>query len=234
MSVPASTCLIIDYSSASSGLTVPKEGSWPQLKSGLSAEEPLTWDLLMALALLDGLVGDGGTLWGRYCQAILPVPEALTTPMCWSGARLDELQHTAIKEAALQQQVREERSSPLGIEIPCHHTLAYFKTQHRQTPPSISRPGCLRCFPPSWSPLAKVGGYPQVSTICIRTDESFVSFDQINRAGSNGLLHVSEAEHLSETIFTYAATLQSVHHQGLKDLFTLQARPGGLCSCTFY
>lgn len=34
-----------------------------RLKQGLAAAEPLTWDLLMALALLDGLAGDGGSFW---------------------------------------------------------------------------------------------------------------------------------------------------------------------------
>ena len=75
------------------------------MKAGLVTEEPLTWDLLLSLALIDGLAGDGGELWGRYCQAILPAPEALTMPMCWSVPRLDNLQHADIKEAALKQQV---------------------------------------------------------------------------------------------------------------------------------
>ena len=40
-----------------------------------------------------------------YCQAILPAPDALTLPMCWTPARLASLQHDAISDAALQQQV---------------------------------------------------------------------------------------------------------------------------------
>ena len=40
-----------------------------RLKSGLAVEgDPLPWDLLLALAVLDGMAGDGGDFWqvGRH------------------------------------------------------------------------------------------------------------------------------------------------------------------------
>ena len=40
-----------------------------------------------------------------YCEAILPAPQSLTLPMCWSDDRLDELQHDSIKDGALLQKV---------------------------------------------------------------------------------------------------------------------------------
>ena len=40
-----------------------------------------------------------------YCEAIFPAPNSLTLPMCWSRERLQQLQHEAIVDAALQQQV---------------------------------------------------------------------------------------------------------------------------------
>lgn len=40
-----------------------------------------------------------------YCEAIFPAPNSLTLPMCWSRERLQQLQHEAIVDAAMQQQV---------------------------------------------------------------------------------------------------------------------------------
>ncbi len=67
--------------------------------------EPLTFDLLLALALLDALAGDGGGLWDAYANELLPEPQQLILPMCWGEEHLRELQHAAISNAALKQQV---------------------------------------------------------------------------------------------------------------------------------
>ncbi|KAG1664648.1 hypothetical protein FOA52_011785 [Chlamydomonas sp. UWO 241] len=103
MEVPSKVALIIDFDK---GMSVPASGKWPRLKEGLATPEPLNWDLLMALAVIDGLAGDGDNFWQGYCQAILPAPETLTLPMCWSRERLDQLQHADIVDAALRQQER--------------------------------------------------------------------------------------------------------------------------------
>jgi hypothetical protein len=46
-----------------------------------------------------------------YCQAILPAPETMSLPMCWTQERLGQLQHRDIEEPALRQQVGEHRLS---------------------------------------------------------------------------------------------------------------------------
>lgn len=37
-----------------------------RLRQGASAPDPLPWDLLMALALVDGLAGDGDAFWESW------------------------------------------------------------------------------------------------------------------------------------------------------------------------
>ncbi|KXZ55802.1 hypothetical protein GPECTOR_2g1352 [Gonium pectorale] len=78
---------------------------WPRLRGGVSSSlDPLPWDVLEALALIDGLAGDGGEFWQRYCDVMLPGPEQLTLPMCWEAPRLAQLQHADIASAATAQQ----------------------------------------------------------------------------------------------------------------------------------
>jgi hypothetical protein len=60
MEVPSKVALIIDFNK---GMNVPASGKWPRLKQGLATPEPLNWDLLMALAIIDGLAGDGDNFW---------------------------------------------------------------------------------------------------------------------------------------------------------------------------
>ncbi|KAL6763080.1 hypothetical protein V8C86DRAFT_466937 [Haematococcus lacustris] len=104
LSVPKSLALMLDYNE---GLQIPAQGSWPRLVEGVQREgEPLTWDLLLALGLMDGLAGDGGPFWGAWCQAVLPPPEDLTIPLTWPDHLLQQLQHREIQAAARQQQER--------------------------------------------------------------------------------------------------------------------------------
>ncbi|EFJ46131.1 hypothetical protein VOLCADRAFT_121106 [Volvox carteri f. nagariensis] len=84
--------------------------------SSSSSADPLPWDVLQALALLDGLAGDGGEFWQVYCDALLPAPELLTLPMCWEGPRLAELQHADIANAARAQQARLSSLFPMFME----------------------------------------------------------------------------------------------------------------------
>ena len=87
-------------------IKVPSEGSWPRLAQGLGYEPPLTWDLLLSLALLDSVSGEGGKLWESYALNVLPSPASLTIPFCWTRERLDSLDHHEIIEGARQQQDR--------------------------------------------------------------------------------------------------------------------------------
>mmetsp|Transcript_24477 Transcript_24477/g.66812 ORF Transcript_24477/g.66812 Transcript_24477/m.66812 type:complete len:450 (-) Transcript_24477:151-1500(-) len=102
MAVPKGLAIVMDYNE---GLQI-SNGQWPRLRQGASSPEPLPWDMLMALALLDGLAGDGDSFWGPWCQAVLPPPEALTLPMTWGKQKLEQLQHSSIIEGALKQQER--------------------------------------------------------------------------------------------------------------------------------
>jgi len=110
LSVPRALSIVLDYKA---GLQIA-EGQWPRLQEGAGRDdpEPLTWDLLMALALMDALAGDGDAFWGAWAQAVLPPPEALCLPMCWSAQRLGALQHDAIVDGATKQQARLKRLFP--------------------------------------------------------------------------------------------------------------------------
>ncbi|KAG2434230.1 hypothetical protein HXX76_007955 [Chlamydomonas incerta] len=127
MRVPRAAAIVLDYDR---GLSVPP-ARWPRLRGGVSANiEPLPWDILQALALVDGLAGDGGEFWARYCDVLLPAPERLTLPMCWEPQRLAQLQHRAIAAAAEAQQDRlmgmfPELMEPLAADVPSWFQWAF-------------------------------------------------------------------------------------------------------------
>ena len=101
LSVPRDACLIISFEGTDKNegeILVPKDGTWPRLMQGLGFEDPLTWDVLLALALLDAVSGDGGALWQEYALNVLPSPSSLTVPFCWSQSRLEALDHQEIIE----------------------------------------------------------------------------------------------------------------------------------------
>lgn len=68
LSVSRESCLIISFEGdqRDDAIHVPSEGAWPRLSGGLDFEPALTWDFLLALALLDAISGDGGRLWESY------------------------------------------------------------------------------------------------------------------------------------------------------------------------
>ena len=75
--------------------------------SGAADEvEALTWDVLLALGVMDALAGDGGAWWAEYSGALFPAPESVSLPMCWSPKLLDALRHSSVSEAARAQQLR--------------------------------------------------------------------------------------------------------------------------------
>lgn len=80
------------------GLSVP-EAPWSRLQSGLALEEPLPWDLLLALALLDALAGDGGPFWSMYADYALPSPDQMALPMCLTQQRLAQVCFTKLDSA---------------------------------------------------------------------------------------------------------------------------------------
>ncbi|GAX82723.1 hypothetical protein CEUSTIGMA_g10149.t1 [Chlamydomonas eustigma] len=105
LSVPPQLCISVDFGKEN-GLSLPSGGSWPRLQAGLEAPDPLTWDLLMSLALLDCISGNGGQFWMDYSSSVFPEKQSLLLPMCWPMPLLRELQHPEIMEGALKQQAR--------------------------------------------------------------------------------------------------------------------------------
>lgn len=102
-SVPMDRCIVVDYTNE--GLRLPV-GEWPRVSRGLAKDNALPWDIVHALALLDGLAGNGDAFWCQYTNEILPQPELLTLPVCLPEELLSQLEHPAIIEAALQQKQR--------------------------------------------------------------------------------------------------------------------------------
>ncbi len=125
-SVPLNTCLVIDYSK---GLQLPP-GSWPRLQRGLAKDDALPWDIVLALALLDGIAGDANAFWSRYTNEILPPPETLTLPVCLPENLLVELDDRAdslIIDAARQQKQRLAELFP-GLSVTlCENGPSYFE-----------------------------------------------------------------------------------------------------------
>lgn len=100
--VPRGLAITVDFKT---GLTMP-DGPWPRLREGVEAAEPLTWDLLQSMALLDGLAGDATGFWRGYCEAMLPDPDRLAQPLCLSKERLAALHHKELADGGLEQQAR--------------------------------------------------------------------------------------------------------------------------------
>mmetsp|Transcript_41386 Transcript_41386/g.105857 ORF Transcript_41386/g.105857 Transcript_41386/m.105857 type:complete len:465 (+) Transcript_41386:144-1538(+) len=103
MEVPRAACLTVDYVA---GLSLPSEGQWPNLIEGLNRDEPLPWDLLLALALVDAKMGEGGAFWGEYVASVLPGEEELSVPFCLPPGVLPEFQHAALQAGAEAQRER--------------------------------------------------------------------------------------------------------------------------------
>jgi hypothetical protein len=84
------------------------DGGRPMSASSGAADEleALTWDVLLALGVMDALAGDGGDWWGAYSAALFPAPENVALPMCWSPPLLEALRHSSVAEAARAQQLR--------------------------------------------------------------------------------------------------------------------------------
>lgn len=102
--VPRSICIVIDNDTGA--LTIP-QGDWPRLSGGIMQEgEPLPWDILQGLALMDATAGDGDPFWELYAEHLLPPPEEVTLPMAWGPELLQQLQHEAIEQGAQAQQER--------------------------------------------------------------------------------------------------------------------------------
>lgn len=57
--MPKSACLLLDYAEGLSVCSAP----WPQVKGGLQLEPAIPWDITLALALIDSLLGDGDPFW---------------------------------------------------------------------------------------------------------------------------------------------------------------------------
>lgn len=137
LTVPLSLCLYVNYQG--DGLQLPV-GTWPRLKQAIAKDDAMNWDLLMvlhshtflahtipvhatcspfsqAVALLDGLSGEGGALWDAYTNQVLPLPTALTHPVALPQAMLLELQHSVIIDAAIEQKQRLKTIFP-GFSTP--------------------------------------------------------------------------------------------------------------------
>lgn len=97
------------------GITLP-EASWNHLTTAVTAvqtkERPPTWDMLIALALVDAISGSGDPFTEQYIASFMPTPGALSTPFCQSTAGLQELQHPKVADAALQRRKILEEAFP--------------------------------------------------------------------------------------------------------------------------
>jgi hypothetical protein len=91
-----------------------RDAPWPELKAALASKggSDVSWDILFALALVDGRAGDGDPFWAAYATTFLPSPDTLTLPFCQNPAALRELQHPQVQAAAVAQQARLSAAFP--------------------------------------------------------------------------------------------------------------------------
>lgn len=86
------------------GVTLPN-APWSLLASAVASaqesERPPTWDMLIALALVDAKTGTGDPFTERYIESFMPGPRDLATPFTQSAEGLKELQHPKVEQAAL-------------------------------------------------------------------------------------------------------------------------------------
>lgn len=87
------------------GITLP-QAPWTQLAAAITeaqtSERPPTWDMLIALALVDANSGSGDPFTEQYLESFMPGPRDIATPFCQSAAGMEALQHPRVAEAALQ------------------------------------------------------------------------------------------------------------------------------------
>lgn len=111
LSVPIDLCISVRYGghtgvgNEAGDLKIPA-GEWPRLRRGIAKNDALPWDVLQALALLDGLSGSGGDFWSRYTNLILPQPSSLSLPFCLPSDLLHALEHRPLIDAAHAQKER--------------------------------------------------------------------------------------------------------------------------------
>lgn len=96
--------------------------AWHQPHTHLHHQQPPTSNLppappYQAVALLDGLSGEGGSFWEAYTNRVLPLPSTLSHPVTLPKAMLLELQHSLIIAAAIEQKQRLKTMFP-GFSTP--------------------------------------------------------------------------------------------------------------------
>ncbi|KAL1504427.1 hypothetical protein AB1Y20_010833 [Prymnesium parvum] len=103
--VPAALLLTAHRSGACAGLHGQTELLWAEVgdlreEAGEAAfRRGMTWDVRLALALLDATAGAGGEFWLRY-RALLPPPAAVSHPLCLPPPLRAELRDAAVAAAA--------------------------------------------------------------------------------------------------------------------------------------
>jgi len=103
--IPLQTCISIDYSSDSDGLSVP-QGDWPRLKKAIQKDDSLPWDILLALGILDSMAGTGSEDLQMYTNYVLPDPMDVSLPCCLPEHMLEELQDDGMIQKARMQKSR--------------------------------------------------------------------------------------------------------------------------------
>lgn len=116
LKIPLALCILVDYRDDGGRVNLP-DAEWPRLRKGLDSKEDLAWDLIQALALLDGLAGNADDFWNMYAKEMLPDPLTMSLPVCLPPKLLDRLEDEKIVQAAWQQKKRLESLFP-GLARP--------------------------------------------------------------------------------------------------------------------
>eukprot|EP00640_Fibrocapsa_japonica_P001867 CAMPEP_0113939712 /NCGR_PEP_ID=MMETSP1339-20121228/5986_1 /TAXON_ID=94617 /ORGANISM="Fibrocapsa japonica" /LENGTH=452 /DNA_ID=CAMNT_0000943309 /DNA_START=178 /DNA_END=1536 /DNA_ORIENTATION=- /assembly_acc=CAM_ASM_000762 len=129
VSVPGAYCLWANRDGEIQGLAGQSDATW-DLAGDLRNPYPdilkaqgLTWDLRMAVALVEATIGQGcgGRFWDAY-SLMMPAPHTLTMPMCLNKRLGEELQHKEMAKAGDRQRIRLKEHFP-SLMNPGYHPL---------------------------------------------------------------------------------------------------------------
>eukprot|EP01036_Dinobryon_divergens_P046753 gene46753-62547_t len=132
VSIPSSICIFAQRSGEVKGLLGQTDFLWDvcgDLRHPVSDDEYAigrTWDVQLALALMDATAGTGlgGDFWDTYTNN-LPPPETLTLPFCMPEDALSLIRDTPIYIPAKKQQQRLHNLFPDLDNRDCHRITSY-------------------------------------------------------------------------------------------------------------
>ena len=191
-SIPFEMCIISHASGATQGgaMLGQQDMIWDcagDLRNSVSEEQYSkghTWDVNLALALLDATCGDGlaGEFWESYTGAY-PLPESLTVPFCMKDEQLATFQDEAIMERAKQQKQRLDSLFPTLSDPKLHRMTQHWPhISPLQWAFAMVRSRCFRLGALDWFavvPIIELANHDSASKSNTRFEVELLGMDMV-------------------------------------------------------